>query len=297
MRNLKKTSLLPLLLMVATLSLQCNRDEGTKENPSKKEEPIQGEGPKKGETVRGIETVVVEAGTFKMGLPEDEDDEGNGVQFDSTITTSFEISKYEITNAQFAEFLNEQGDSKGDITIWYNNKLDNARIKKQGDKYVVEAGYEKHPVTHVQWRGAKDFAKWVGGRLPTEAEWEYAARGGKFSKNFKYAGSDNADEVSWNKNNTKGTQPVGTKKPNELGLYDMSGNVWEWTLDWYGNYTNYPRKDYRGPGTGSTVTLRGGSFSESEKYSKVGWRHSVVPKHGDRNFGFRVVFKGKYYKQ
>jgi formylglycine-generating enzyme required for sulfatase activity len=102
-------------------------------------------------------------------------------------------------------------------------------------------------------------------RLPTGAEWEYAARGGNKSKGYRYSGSDNLDEVAWHgKNSGDVSHDVGTKKPNELGIYDMSGNVHEWTNDWYIDYTVEPQNNPKGPETGEYRTLRGGDFSNTE---------------------------------
>ena len=127
-------------------------------------------------------------------------------------------------------------------------------------------------------------------RLPTEAEWEYAARGGGKSKGYMYSGSDNIDEVAWyNGNSGRRTYLVRGKRANELGLYDMSGNVWEWCHDWYGDYSSGTQTNPKGSNMGSIRVLRGGSWCSGERYCRVSDRDSDAP--GDRNdvIGFRLV--------
>ena len=128
-------------------------------------------------------------------------------------------------------------------------------------------------------------------RLPTEAEWEYSARGGNRSKGYKYAGSNNLDEVGWyGDNSDEHTHPVGRKKPNELGLYDMSGNVWEWCQDWYGDYTDEAQTNPTGPQSGGHRVLRGGSSWFNARYWRVSIRFYDGPgSRDDFDYGLRLV--------
>ncbi|MBN2091623.1 SUMF1/EgtB/PvdO family nonheme iron enzyme [candidate division KSB1 bacterium] len=135
-----------------------------------------------------------------------------------------------------------------------------------------------------------------GGGLPTEAEWEYAARGGHLSKGYEYAGSNKVDSVAWYSLNSDKLHPVGTKSPNELGLFDMSGNVWEWCSDWYSpDYYAECKKqgiveNPEGPTDGLNCVLRGGSWSCNARGCRSAARFYNYS--GDRNedIGFRVVF-------
>jgi formylglycine-generating enzyme required for sulfatase activity len=128
-------------------------------------------------------------------------------------------------------------------------------------------------------------------RLPTEAEWEYAARGGSFSKGYKYAGSNNPDEVAWYDNNSGSkTHPVRMKKSNELGLYDMSGNVREWCSNWYGSYSSGSQTNPTGPNTGDGRVFRGGSWVSGATGCLVSYRSYLGPDYRGNDFGFRLVF-------
>ena len=152
------------------------------------------------------------------------------------------------------------------------------------------------PVESVSWEDVQAFIKKLNGitgrtfRLPTEAEWEYAARGGKKSKGYKYSGSNNLDEVAWYDGNSEHrTHPVKGKNPNELGLYDMSGNVWEWCQDWYGEYSGDPQTSPQGPSSGTLRVFRGGGWSVNAKICRVLNRGSRIPKDRIFNVGFRLV--------
>ena len=152
------------------------------------------------------------------------------------------------------------------------------------------------PVESVSWEDAQEFVAKLNRvtgrtfRLPTEAEWEYAARGGKKSRGYKYSGSYNIDDVAWFGGNSRGeTHVVKGKKANELGLYDMSGNVWEWCNDMYGNYSGDAQNNPQGPITGSDRVNRGGSWRSSAEYCRVSRRNSGTPSYRDFDLGFRVV--------
>jgi formylglycine-generating enzyme required for sulfatase activity len=152
------------------------------------------------------------------------------------------------------------------------------------------------PVEMVDWYDFREFIHKLIGltgrnfRLPTEAEWEYAARGGNKSKGYKYAGSNTIENVAWYWNNSDHkTHPVKGKSPNELGLYDMSGNVFEWCIDWYGNYENGSQTDPQGPFSGSDHVLRGGSWFSGARHCRVSDRFNGDPHFGNDCHGFRLV--------
>jgi formylglycine-generating enzyme required for sulfatase activity len=214
--------------------------------------------------INGIECVLIKAGTFMMGSPIKEVNRGRDeIRHKVTITQDFWISRYPITNAQYG----------------------NTSIKKK---------LENYPVTSVTWFDANDWARNKGGRLPTEAEWEFAARGGNKSKGYIYSGSNNLDEVGWYKNNLGDSEmrPGGQKLPNELGIYDMSGNIYEWCSDWYATYP-YPNTTVTnptGPSTGEDRVLRGGSQRSYAQYCRVANRDLRHPSIKHLYLGFRIVF-------
>ncbi|MDD3153085.1 MAG: SUMF1/EgtB/PvdO family nonheme iron enzyme, partial [Bacteroidales bacterium] len=127
-------------------------------------------------------------------------------------------------------------------------------------------------------------------RLPTEAEWEYAARGGNKSNGYKYSGGNILVHVAWcNDNSNSKAHTVGTRRANELGIYDMSGNVLEWCSDWYGSYSSGSQTNPTGPSSGSIRVLRGGSWSSSARYCRVSNRYCDGPDSRNSNYGFRLI--------
>ena len=219
-----------------------------------------------------FEMVYVEGGTFRMGATEEqgEDAEDWEKPVHRVTLSSYLIGKHEVTQA-----------------LWEAVMESNPSYNKQGGDY---------PVEWVSWDDCQEFIQKLNARtgmkfrLPTEAEWEYAARGGNRSKGYKYAGSDNLDEVGWYGGNSDyHTYPVGQKKANELGLYDMSGNVCEWCQDWWGKYKDEAQMNPTGPQFGGNRVLRGGSYWNIARRCRVSYRGISGP--GDRygNFGLRLV--------
>ena len=151
------------------------------------------------------------------------------------------------------------------------------------------------PVESVSWNMVQTFINKLNNtyhtnyRLPTEAEWEFATRGGNKSKGYRYSGSDVVDDVAWFSNDeVEHPQPVGGKTPNELGLYDMSGNIFEWVNDWYGKYSSKPQVNPKGPDKGSDHVLRGGSWKHSSNGMRVSFRTSI-PTTRLNKCGFRLA--------
>jgi len=152
------------------------------------------------------------------------------------------------------------------------------------------------PVENVSWDNCQEFIRKLNSktgktfRLPTEAEWEYAARGGNKSNGYKYSGSNSIDNVAWYDGNSGSkTHTVGSKSPNELGIYDMSGNVWEWCSDWFGSYSNGSQTNPTGPSSGSYRVLRGGGWNGDARSCRVALRCSSSPFISLSSFGFRLI--------
>ena len=248
--------------------------------------------------------IQVKGGTFTMGCTAEQGEVCSFIEKPKhKVTVSdFAIGKYEVTNEEFADFLNDRGNQIEGGKKWveiggkgYGEKC--RIIEKSSGKFTSEKGFEKHPLIFVTWFGARAYCKWLSERtgedyrLPTEAEWEYAARGGSKGKATKYSGSENVDAVAWytSTSDDKGTKVVGTKKPNELGIYDMSGNAYEWCFDWYGNYSSNIQSNPRGPEIGELRVLRGGSWYYNYFVCRVSNRGNDFPHNANSSSGFRVA--------
>jgi len=239
----------------------------------------------------------VAGGTFQMGCTELHSGDCN---FDekpihSVTVSSFKLSKYEVTNAQYAAFLNSVGanadGSVGSKTyIFIGQQYCN--ITYVNNQFSPVQGADNLPAMVVSWDGAKAFCEWVGGRLPTEAEWEFAARGGNSTHGYVYSGSNTLNSVCWNASNTFAhPQDVGTLAPNELGIYDMSGNAMEWCSDWYGwdYYSTSASSNPTGPISGEDKVVRGGSVFNGADDCRVSDRYSLSPSNAHKEVGFRVA--------
>lgn len=151
------------------------------------------------------------------------------------------------------------------------------------------------PVDNVTWNDCQNFIKLLNEktgknfRLPTEAEWEYAARGGSKTHSYIFSGSNNQNDIWYYDNSDATTHKVASKPANELGIYDMSGNVYEWCADWYGDYTSEAQVNPQGPNSGSLRVLRGGSYSVIYRYSRISHRSCGTPIGCNTDFGLRLA--------
>ena len=214
--------------------------------------------------------VQVEGGTFMMGTLDNDPGAWDSEKPQHEVTlSSFAIGQTEVTQALWTAVMGE-----------------NPSYKKSEDR----------PVENVSWNDCQTFIQKLNEltgknfRLPTEAEWEYAARGGNQSQGYKYAGSNILDDVAWYYSNSGyTTQEVGTKLPNELGVYDMSGNVWEWCQDWYGDYTSTAQTNPQGPSSGSDRVNRGGGWNGSARDCRVADRFVSSPGSRSGCLGLRLA--------
>lgn len=254
-----------------------------------------------------IVRVSIPAGKFTMGSPAGEANRINDETQHEVTLSAFSMSKYEITSAEFATFLNEKGIGKDGryITASFGSQaLVNSATSgtvRYNTQWAAFTGYENHPVINVSWYGAMEFAMHVGGRLPTESEWEYAARANS-TKAFNTGDClSNTDANYWWVYPQTGctnsstafpfrTQPVGSYSANAWGLYDMHGNMNEWCSDWSGTYPSSAQTNPTGPSTGITRVYRGGGWLAYAQFCRSASRASKIPDFGTDALGFRVVF-------
>lgn len=186
--------------------------------------------------------------------------------------------------------------AKTETTVTQWKAYWHAKDEKMTEEIPDWSWTDEHPIVNISRDEAVAYCHWLSDktgnlyRLPTEAEWEYAARGGQLSKGFTYSGGKSLPTVGWYYDNSKGsTNAVAQKLPNELGLYDMSGNVWEWCQDWYGEYSSHAQTNPTGAVSGDNCVLRGGGWDYPATACRVARRARVPPGSRDRLIGFRVV--------
>ncbi|MDR0757132.1 MAG: formylglycine-generating enzyme family protein [Tannerella sp.] len=260
-----------------------------------------------------IKMIFVKGGTFSMGCTSKQ---GNDCSADERpahqVTVSdFYIGKYEITQSEWEAVMNN---NPSYFTLepsdWKTMKIFMAGVNKLNrTNYAVPTETEWNrasvidglPVEQISWSDVHEFIRRLNAktgkdyRLPTEAEWEYAARGGTASRNCKYSGSDEVGDVAWYGNNSGGkTHLVGTKKANELGIYDMCGNVSEWTGDKFGYYDSSPKTDPKGEASGDDIVFRGGGWNAGSQLMRVTIRlRRPIHIDGDAYMGLRLARSAK----
>lgn len=239
-------------------------------------------------TINGVtfKMVNVQGGTFTMGATSEQGSEADSDEkpTHSLTLSSFSIGETEVTQALWQVVMGES------VTqIASRNGLSTYGI---GNNY---------PMYDISWNDCQEFIRKLNNllssqlcgkrfRLPTEAEWEYAARGGNKSLGYKYSGSNNIGDVAWYHDNSNiQTCPVKQKQSNELGIYDMSGSVWEWCSDWYEAYTSFSQTNPTGPSSGSICVIRGGSWFNNAKYCRSSCRSVNSPNDRSFNLGFRLA--------
>ena len=258
----------------------------------------------------GIEMVYVESGTFIMGCTSEQENAcGKEEQpaHQVTLTKDFYIGKYEVTQAQWQAVMGYNPSVFDGAALpvekvnWYDaiefcNKLSELAGLKPAysiDKMREDSNNNNHYFDDKKW-SITVIPDANGYRLPTDAEWEYAARGGKKSDGYKYSGSNTVDEVAWYEDYMYGmTQPVGKKKANELGIHDMSGNVGEWVFDWYMDYSGNSQVDPKGSVMGSERVYRNGGWDADAVYARVSFRGGEFPIYKDASLGFRLARNSK----
>jgi formylglycine-generating enzyme required for sulfatase activity len=254
-------------------------------------------------TTGGIDLVYVRGGSFEMGSDKGESDEK---PIHSVTLSNYFIGKYEVTVGQFRKFITATGyktsaDINGGSYLWNGSQWKlQAGVNWESDAlgFKRPESEENHPVIHVSWTDAIEYTKWLSTvtgkafRLPTEAEWEFAARGGMSSNGYTYAGSNDINLVAWSLDNKSNqTFPVGKKQPNELGIYDMTGNVWEWCSDWYDAdyYAKSPSMNPQGSKSGLFKVIRGGSWGGVSNFNRVTFRYRYFPGNRGKFNGFRIA--------
>jgi formylglycine-generating enzyme required for sulfatase activity len=237
--------------------------------------------------------------TFMMGSEKGKDPKADDDELPVHLVSldSYWIDRTEVTNAQFAALLNEQGNRLEEGVTWLDLEAEDCLIEQVGDQYKPKSHYDNHPVVQVSWHGAAAYCDWVGGQLPSEAEWEYAARGPDghiypWGNEFDCGGGNFYDPYTTDCNDGyEFTAPVGQfpRGASWCNALDMAGNVWEWVHDWRGGYSDKPQKNPLGPPTGESKVVRGSWCDPKKTDGRAAHRDSRAPETSESHIGFRCV--------
>ena len=253
--------------------------------------------------IENVKLRTITGGAFTMGSPKDEPDRKSAETQHSVTLSDFRLSEKAITNEQYCIFLNAMGISGNGK---YKSGLRSQKliephawgVQYKKGKWLPASGKAKFPVVNVNWFGAKAYCYWAGGRLPTEAEWEYACRAGantpfNTGNNLTTSQANYDGRSPYNKNPkgkyVRSTQSAGSYTSNNWGLYDMHGNVWEWCSDWYGDYETGTVTNPTGPTSGWTRVLRGGSWQSPAKNCRSACRSNYGSNRIENHCGFRLA--------
>jgi formylglycine-generating enzyme required for sulfatase activity len=315
---MSKTFALFLSLTIAVLACTCS---GLASILERTERPAPSLGDTRTRAADGMVMVYVPAGEFTMGSTDDEvdhalalcnDEYPGGCErewFEDELPThavaldGFWIDQTEVTNAQFAAFLNEEGNQEEGGVTWLDVESELCLIESVGDEFRPKSGYEDHPVILVSWYGAAAYCRWAGGRLPTEAQWEYAARGPE-GRTFPWGNELDGTRLNYCDINCDAfwldesfddgyadTAPVGSYPDGAswVGALNMAGNVREWGADWLGEYPSERQENPTGPSASESNyrVVRGGGLSDVSSYVRAADRSAGHP--WFRIFGFRCV--------
>jgi len=287
---MKRSQLIALGVIILVFLTACKTTPPTENNDKDDNSAV-------ASTERFVEMIHIEGGTFQMGSSNGDNDEK---PIHRVTVKSFNMGKCPVTQKEWFEIMGTTIRQQGDMAdgSW--------SLYGEGDNYPMYYVSWLDAVEYCNKRSVKEGLTLVysgsgnnitcnrdanGYRLPTEAEWEYAAKGGNRDQTvYEYSGSNSADAVAWHDGNSGGgTKPVGTKAPNSLGLYDMSGNVWEWCWDRYGRYSSGVQTDPVGASSGSDRVSRGGGWLDSAEFVRSANRYSYSPSNRYSDVGFRVV--------
>ena len=271
-----------LLLLMMVVWVGCGEDEPEKVKPKVVDE-VADEGPMKRIIweADGAKMALIPAGSFEMGDSKDEPEAWmkRSLPVHTVELDALYMDVNEVTMSQFKQFVEESGYA----------------YEGNWNEVAKYSPTDKHPMIWVTWDNAAAYAKWAGKRLPTEAEWEYAARGGLSGKRYPWGDELTHDDANYwgtgGKDKWEYCAPVGSFESNGYGLYDMAGNVWEWCSDWFGGgyYATSPLKNPTGPTTGNQRVLRGGSWYYGTFYLRAAFRGNNSPTLPYNFNGFRCV--------